>query len=74
MHIDRDITAWWCIPRAQLVARQQREKVTHYLRSLTRPLTARLLKGGVLDGTIPSAVSGTGATSSASLISNRAFF
>ena len=54
--------------------RQQREKTKHYPRRLNRLLTARLLKRGVLDGTIPSAVSDTGATSSAGLSSDRAFF
>ena len=56
------------------MAQQQREKATHYPRSLNRPLTARLLKRGVLGGTIPSAVSDTGSTSSSGLSSNSASF
>ena len=56
------------------MARQQREKAKHYPRRLNFPLTARLLKSGVLDGTIPFAVSDTGATSSAGLSSDPASF
>ena len=74
MHIERDITAWRRIPRAKLVARQHREKATHYPRSLNCPLATRLLKHGVLDGTIPSAVSDTGATFSTGLSSDGASF
>ena len=59
---------------AQLLSQKQRKKATHYPRSLNRPLTARLLKRGFLDRTIPSAVSDTGATSSAGVSSDRTFF
>ena len=71
-HIDRDITAWRHSLCARLVERQQRKKVKHYRCRLNHPLAARLLKRGVLDGTIPSAVSDTVATSSAGLSSDRA--
>ena len=56
------------------MARQQREKEKHYLCRPNHPLTSCLLKRGVLDGTIPSAVSDTGATSSAGLSSDRTSF
>ena len=56
------------------MARQQREKATHYPRSLNRPLTSRLLKRDVLNDTIPSAVSDAGATSIAGLSSYSASF
>ena len=49
------------------MVQQQRKKATHYPRILNFRLTARLLKRGVLGGTIPSAVSDTGATYRASL-------
>ena len=74
-HINRDSTAWRCSPRARSAAAQrQRENTKSYCRRLNRPLTGRLLKRGVLDGSIPSAVSKTGVTSSAGLSSNSAFF
>ena len=73
-YINRDITAWRRSPRAQSLARQQGQKAKHYPRRLNRSLTARLLKCHVIDGTIPSAVSDTGATSSTGRSSNRASF
>ena len=48
-NIDHDITSWRRGPCAQSVVRQQHEKATYYPYSLNCPLTARLLKRGVLD-------------------------
>ena len=56
------------------MARQQRGKAKHYPRHHNCPLTTHLLKHGVLNGTLPSAVSDTGATSSAGLSSDRTSF
>ena len=73
-HIDRDSTAWRRSPRARsATARQRHENKKIYCRRLNRPLTGRFLKRDVLGGTIPSAVSDTGATSSAGLSSDTAF-
>ena len=54
-------------------ARQRHENTKRYRRRLIHPLTGRLLKRGVLDGSIPYAVIDTGATSSARLSSDSAF-
>ena len=56
------------------IARQRHEKAKHYRRRLNRPLTARLIKRGVLSGTIPSAISDTGVTSIASFSSDHTLF
>ena len=73
-HIDRDSASWRRSPRSRSAARQRRENSTSHRRRLNRPLTGRLLKRAVLDGTIPSAISDTGATSSAGLTSDSDLF
>ena len=73
-HINCDSTAWRRSPRARsATARQQHKNTKIFRRRLNRPLTGRLLKCGVIDGTIPSAVSDTCATSSAGLSGDSAF-
>ena len=76
IHIERDSTSWRQSPRSRSsrTARQKGEKAKHFRCRLNRPLTPRLIKYGVLDGTTPSAISDTGATSSAGLIQDAAHF
>ena len=74
-HIERNSTAWRRSPRSRSnTSRQKGEKAKHFRHRLNRPLTSRLIKRGVLDGTIPSAVSDTGETSSAGLTRDASHF
>ena len=75
-HIDRNSTTWQrrrCAYSTH-VARQKGKKAKHYRRRLSRPLTPRLIRRGVLDGTKSSVVSNIGATSSAGLACDAAQF
>ena len=71
-HIDRDNTAWRQSPRSRSrTSRQKGEKSKLYRHRLARERKL-IVKRGVLDGTIPSAISDTGASSSAALASDAA--
>ena len=66
-HQNKDSTRWRAIPRRLRIstARQKWENSRYRRKAINRPLTTREIKAAVLDGTIPSGISDTGATSSA---------
>ena len=65
-HQNKDSTTWRAIPRRLKIstARLKWENSKYRRRTIKRPLTPREIKAAVLDGTIPSGISDTGATSS----------
>ena len=68
-HRDKDSSTWRRNPRSRSTYARQHAENSHQKRTRrAKPLTEAQVKRGVLDGTIPSAISDTGATSSAGLI------
>ena len=68
-HIDEDIASWCRSPRIlSRYIRQPEEKSNQKRTRRAKPLTEAQVKRGVLNGTIPSAISDTCATSNAGLV------
>ena len=66
-YVNKNSTAWRAMPRAirESTARRKWENSKYYRRKKNSPLTDRDIRRMVLDGTIPSGVSDSGATSTA---------
>ena len=69
--MDKDSTSWRLSPQKRCSHARRRYENAHQKRTRrAAPLTEAQICRGVLDGTIPSAISDTVATSSAGLIGN----
>ena len=66
-HVNKNSSAWRKLPRElrMRTARQKWENAKFRKKRLARPMSDRELRQAVLDGSVPSGISDTGATSSA---------
>jgi len=66
-HQDKNSTVWRAVPRRIRISntRQKWENAKYRRKKRNGPLSEKELRAAVLDGTVPSGISDTGATSSA---------